>query len=323
MYAWVGLTPVRYTSVAKQQCDCLLSSLPDDLVEAIFELLPKMAVPNYGCTSVKYTFGGHFDGIEQLAFGRNGNVWIVDTYNHRVHERHPSTGEAVSIIGGVEGREPGEFTFPSGVAVMHKGDSFFVLDSDSNRICQHNLRGGRFKRTLPEVPGLPWREANLSSICVSPDETMLAVSDHANHRVVLLRLDGSQPALSLGRQGEGDGEFQRPMDVRFTPDGLRVVVADTFNKRIQVMTLDDKFVFKIDCGEPVRAVAVDGDGNILAATVDHVKVFSSEGVLMQDKLGGLEMENRLGNCGLAIDPGSGRIAVAASNHASHTVYMLG
>ena len=316
MHARVALAPVWYTSVAKQQCDCLLSSLPDDLVEAIFELLPKMSVPNYGCTSVKYTFGGHFDGIEQLAFGRNGNVWIVDTYNHCVHERHPSTGEAVSIIGGVEGREPGEFTFPSGVAVMHKGDSFFVVDSDSNRICQHSLFDGTFERTVARA----W---NLSSICVSPDETMLAVSDHARHRVVLLRLDGSQPALSLGRQGEGDGEFQRPMDVRFTPDGLRVVVADTFNKRIQVMTLDDKFVFKIDCGEPVRAVAVDGDGNILAATVDHVKVFSPEGVLLQDKLGGLEMKNQHGNCGLAIDLSSGRVAVAASNHASHTVYVLG
>jgi sugar lactone lactonase YvrE len=55
-------------------------------------------------------------------------------------------------------------------------------------------------------------------------------------------------------------------------------------------------------------VAVDAAGNIIAATKKHVKVFSPEGTLLHDRLGGLEM-NEAAFGGLAIDPSSGRIAV--------------
>jgi hypothetical protein len=55
-------------------------------------------------------------------------------------------------------------------------------------------------------------------------------------------------------------------------------------------------------------VAVDAVNNIIAATDKHVKVFSPEGTLLHDRLGGLEVGNAAWG-GLAIDPASGRIAV--------------
>jgi hypothetical protein len=51
MHARVALTPVRYTPV---------SILPSKLVEAIFELLPKMI------TAPPQSSGGHFDGIDHI-----------------------------------------------------------------------------------------------------------------------------------------------------------------------------------------------------------------------------------------------------------------
>jgi hypothetical protein len=56
---------------------------------------------------------------------------------------------------------------------------------------------------------------------------------------------------------------------------------------------------------------VDAVGNIIAATPKHVKVFSLEGTLLHDRLGGLEM-GEASEGGLAIDPASGRIAVGDS-----------
>ena len=61
-------------------------------------------------------------------------------------------------------------------------------------------------------------------------------------------------------------------------------------------------------GDFVRAVAIDAAGNIIAATETHGMVFSPEGTLLHDRLGGLEMRNAAIG-GLAIDPSSGRIAV--------------
>jgi hypothetical protein len=66
-------------------------------------------------------------------------------------------------------------------------------------------------------------------------------------------------------------------------------------------------------GAEPRAVAVDAAGNIITTTDKYMKVFSPEGTLLLDRLGwnafgGLEMREAAFG-GLAIDPGSGKIAV--------------
>jgi hypothetical protein len=65
-------------------------------------------------------------------------------------------------------------------------------------------------------------------------------------------------------------------------------------------------------GDYAHAVAVDAVGNIIAATPKHVKVFSPEGTLLHDRLGGLKVgEAAYG--GLAFDPASVRLAVGDMN----------
>ena len=77
-------------------------------------------------------------------------------------------------------------------------------------------------------------------------------------------------------RGSGDGQFNDPVDVRFTPDGQQLVVADYINERVQVLGLYGSFVREMPLGGYARAVAVDAVGNIIAATVKHVKVFSPD-----------------------------------------------
>jgi DNA-binding beta-propeller fold protein YncE len=110
-----------------------------------------------------------------------------------------------------------------------------------------------------------------------------------------------------------------PCDVGFTPDGQQLAVADRGNSRVQCLALYGSFVRNKPLGAHCRAVAVDAAGNIIATTDNHVKVFSPEGTMLHDRLGGLEMAYAAYG-GLAIDPSSGRIAVGDSK--TGTVNLL-
>jgi DNA-binding beta-propeller fold protein YncE len=146
-------------------------------------------------------------------------------------------------------------------------------------------------------------------MCLSPDETTLAVACGISHCIEVIRVDGSEAPRTIGGvEGSGDGQFDYPADVHYTPDGQQLVVADCNNNRVQVLGLDGSFMCKMPLGASAHAVAVDAVGNIIAATPKHVRVFSPEGTLLHDWLGGLEMGEAALD-GLAIDPGSGRIAV--------------
>jgi DNA-binding beta-propeller fold protein YncE len=184
--------------------------------------------------------------------------------------------------------------------------SVFVCDRYNNRICEFAWNG-QWKRTLDVPCGL----SGPRGICLSPDEKTLAVADRYNYRVVIINLYGRAPPQTVGHCGSGPGMFTHPFDVAFTPDGKHLVVADSNLKSVQVLGLDGSFVHRISCNySGVRAVAVDGDGNILIHTIHHLKVFSPTGKLLNDSLGGSDGHSAV-NCGLAVDPG-GINAVANS-----------
>jgi len=85
---------------------------------------------------------------------------------------------------------------------------------------------------------------------VSPDETTLAVACVISNCIKVICVDGSKAPRTIGGvEGSGDGQFHCPLDVRFTPDGQQLVVADFRNKRVQVLGLDGSFVRKMPLGE--------------------------------------------------------------------------
>src|SRR5437879_5302356 len=88
-----------------------------------------------------------------------------------------------------------------------------------------------------------------------------------------------------GSPGSGPGQFNRPWSVAIGPDG-RIVVADTFNSRIQVFDAAGKFLFTFGRegfapGEFLapEGVAVGPDGRIVVAdrNNDRIQVFDAAG----------------------------------------------
>jgi DNA-binding beta-propeller fold protein YncE len=199
--------------------------------------------------------------------------------------------------------------------VSRLGSSVFISEYGNTCISEFNQSDGAFVRVLDTSTMPPF------GICLSPDETTLAVACPDRHCIMMFRVDGSEaPSTIGGEMGSGDGQLYFPHDARFTPDGQQLVVADRKNHRVQVLNVDGSFVRKIPLGNIACAVAVDMAGNIIATTDNHVKVFSPKGTLLHDELGGLKMGDAATG-GLAIDSVNGRIAAGDKGfwHFSGTV----
>ena len=87
---------------------------------------------------------------------------------------------------------------------------------------------------LPEG-GTMWPVA----IAIGPDGN-LYISDEALHSIHIFSTDGAFLG-AWGRQGSGDGQFDRPAGVAFDGEG-NLVVADTLNGRIQRYTKEGRYL---------------------------------------------------------------------------------
>jgi hypothetical protein len=151
-------------------------------------------------------------------FDASGRRYLTDESNHRVVIEHPD-GHAEIV--GCAGTGAGEFQSPQGLALL-------------------------------PAP--------------SPGDARLFVCDTLNHRVQVL--DGrGLPIFAFGRFGHGPGQFAAPADVAIvtpqlpgdTPEQALaqplLAVADQWNARIQVLTLDGVPVASIGGTRETRASA--------------------------------------------------------------------
>ena len=75
---------------------------------------------------------------------------VVDSHNHRLQIFSQESGGAPRVIGS-EGREAGEFAYPSGVAC--DGTSLFVGDTCNRRVQKLSLDGAHLAQTVDAIKG--------------------------------------------------------------------------------------------------------------------------------------------------------------------------
>jgi DNA-binding beta-propeller fold protein YncE len=260
--------------------------------------------------------------VRRVSFGSGNTVWAVDCDGHRVqHLKHG--GEIIKTIGtGTQGNGPGQLNHPFGIALSRLGNGVFIGQAFKFRICEFSQSDGSLVRVLDT------KGKGLSApccMCLSPDETSLAVASSEGHCIRIICVDGSEAPKTIGgKRGSKDGQLNCPADVQFTPNGKQLVVADFHNRRVQVLGLDGSFVRKMLLDAKPRAVSVDAVGNIIVATQKSLKLFSSEGMLLHNRLSGREFDDAaFGD--LAIDPASGRVVVTeidAGKTTEHTLSYL-
>jgi sugar lactone lactonase YvrE len=169
------------------------------------------------------------------------------------------------------------FASPSGIALGPEG-RVFVADADLRRVVLLDREGKGSGIVGPDQlqrpTGLAWDAA----------ASLLYVADTEAHQIKVFDLTG-RLVRTLGRRGEGPGEFNYPTYLALARDGL--VVSDTMNARIQVLPLEEgghPLVFGrrgTRVGDFVRpkGVAVDGEDNLYAVESyhDHLLIFDRRG----------------------------------------------
>lgn len=206
-----------------------------------------------------------------IASNGEGKVYITDAPRMAIiifdmNER------SVSIIEEVEN--------PFGIAVDKEGylyvssrkyHSIMVFDGDGKAIRsfgENNLTGP-------------------AGLGIDRERGLLYCVDIQDHDVKVFTLDGAF-LYTIGKRGNGDGEFNFPTDVDVGSDG-QIVVADSMNARIEVFDREGKFVrafgergigtsgFQI-----IKGVAVDSEDHIYVTDTmaSHFKIFSMEGDLL-------------------------------------------
>ena len=153
---------------------------------------------------------------------------IADTGNNQVVILNRNGTKEWMAVGG-DGRK---FDSPAGIALGPDG-SVAVADTGNHRIVTFHADGtpraswgdwGRFPSLFAEPSGVEW------------NGELIFVTDQLNHRVQVFTPDGELVTwwgmhAVLLRQGEGHIHY--PQDIAISSDGMRTVVTEPFERRLQ------------------------------------------------------------------------------------------
>ncbi len=166
--------------------------------------------------------------------------------------------------------------YPIGV-VADAGGNIYVADPELGKVIAYNAQGSFlhfFEGGITRPTGL----------AIDRARNIVYVADSLGHSVHAYGTDGKRKQ-TLGRRGEGDGEFNYPGHLFVDQQG-RLYVTDFLNFRIQIFTPDGQFLKKFgSVGDSYAAldkpkgVAVDTEGHIYVVDAgrDMVKIFDQEG----------------------------------------------
>jgi len=167
---------------------------------------------------------GGFWGPRDLAFGRDGNLYITDTGNKRIQVFTPE-GQPVGVFGS-EGDGPGQFREPVGIAIDSEG-TIYVADTWNQRI---QVFGPDFEY-LREWKVDAWQgESLVNKPYLATDGQRVFASDPEGYRILVFDKDG-HPVLTFGRYGSDASGMDLPTGVAVDTSG-RLWVTDTQNHRL-------------------------------------------------------------------------------------------
>ncbi|HEY5720330.1 MAG TPA: NHL repeat-containing protein [Gammaproteobacteria bacterium] len=166
------------------------------------------------------TSAADFGRPHDLTLSTDGrHLYVTDMEHDQVRVLDPQTLRDLGAFG------KGELKRPHDVAFAGDG-RLLVADSDNDRVVLYRVDGAAATR----IDTLPGRFATPEGVAAAGAQ--VAVSN-VRQGTVVLYLQGRQ-VRSTGSIGQARGQFLRPHDLEFGPDG-RLYVADPGNDRVQVL----------------------------------------------------------------------------------------
>jgi DNA-binding beta-propeller fold protein YncE len=156
-------------------------------------------------------------------------LYVADTRKHQVSSYNLESGALVRRVGR-KGSEPGEFGWPSGIAVGP--DSLVYVSDTMNYRVQVFDRDLNFVRSFGSLGVNPGQFRRPKGIAVDQENVVYVVDSDFNN-VQMFDTHG-QPLLAVGHHGERLGEMLLPAGVAVSGAQRRVYVAEQLTRRIQV-----------------------------------------------------------------------------------------
>ncbi len=185
------------------------------------------------------TGDGQFQDAHGLTVDADGNVYVIDTYNHRV-QKFSSTGDFVTKWGGITlGADPGQFYYPYAIDVQ--GDHVYVGD-DGGRMQKFTLAGAYVDEFTPV------QHSNITDVDVLSTGLFVAVYDWADMNASVdglgvAEFDSSYaPQAIWGGSGAGVGQFDRSIHLAVDPIRSLIFVADEGHDQLHYFTLGGTYV---------------------------------------------------------------------------------
>jgi len=163
-----------------------------------------------------------------VTVGPDGNVYVPDTHYHRVMVYSPK-GELLRHWGG-KGTEPGQFIYPTDIAIDAKGRIFVAEYGDHDRIQVFDAEG-KYLYEFGKFGGGDGEFSRPQSILIEGD--LVYITDACNHRLCVFKTDGTW-VRNMGSVGSRLGQFRFPYGLDMDREG-NLVVCEFGNNRVQLI----------------------------------------------------------------------------------------
>jgi len=194
---------------------------------------------------------GKFGFPRGLVFDHHrGLLLVVDCWNHRVQvfscDDDDGGGSFVSKLG-KKGSQPGQFQYPIGIAIDHGHDRILIVDGSNDRVQSWSLSDRSFLSCIGHHGSGDLEFKCPQSIAIDKHHHRIIITDTNNHRLVFLSSIDLSFLFSVGgyNRESQPGKFCNPSGIAIDDDRHRIIVSDTKNHRVQVLSsIDGSFLFE-------------------------------------------------------------------------------
>ena len=237
---------------------------------------------------------GEFGIINDVATDSDGNIYIADTYRHRVPKLSPDG--TITATFGSDGASEGSFYSPQNLAVDDSGN-IYVADTGNNRI-QKLYSDGSFISEWG-TKGNGEGQFHMPSDLAIDSEGNIFVVDTRNSRIQKFNPEGKFLGQWSG-EGHDEGRIAWPHGLAIdADDNIYVLESESIKK----FTPNGTFLFSwgsLGRGRgkfgSARAITIDKDGIIYVLDSGHIYKFSSKGDIIET----LDFGDDIGSGGIAV-----------------------